>query len=247
MGTDVWWHLDFTMWSYTFALLVFAFPLAIAPAIAFYNFFLMSTMMLVGPMGVVFLFSLIVRHYQYPLPVRCSSDPVGTIMKPAAFYCLEDVPAVDFKLGREFRRCVHGRYEASPPFQRLMTELTVYWVFMSAVYCGITAAVTWAASLNFAFGWVLGQLFIWALVSAYGCYLLARRGLRKEEAWWAQQGVTLVKGNIQTFEERKESGSTLVEQDSSQERVDKEKLASSRRDETNESNEKKAAEATASA
>jgi hypothetical protein len=35
LGTDVWWHLDFVMWAYTFALLVFAFPLAIAPAIAF--------------------------------------------------------------------------------------------------------------------------------------------------------------------------------------------------------------------
>ncbi|THU85657.1 hypothetical protein K435DRAFT_843182 [Dendrothele bispora CBS 962.96] len=196
IGTDVWWHLDFVMWSYTFALLVFAFPLAIAPAIAFYNFFLMSTMMLVGPIGVVFLFSLIAGHYQYRLPVRCSSEPIGTVMKPAAFYCLEDVPAVDFKLGRDFRRCVYGRYDASPPFRQLMLDLTVYWVLMSAVYCGITAAVTWAAPLNFAFGWVLGQLFMWAFVSAVGCYFLSKRGLRREEAWWAQRGTTLVKGSL---------------------------------------------------
>ncbi|KAF5373957.1 hypothetical protein D9758_000711 [Tetrapyrgos nigripes] len=205
LGSDVWWHLDFVMWTYTFALLVFAFPLAIAPAIAFYNFFLMSTMMLVGPIGVVFLFSLITSYFKYPIPIRCSSEPRGTIMKPAAFYCLEDVAAVDFKHGRAFRKRVHESilvhasfvifdvpgYAQSPPFRQLMMEETVYWIFMAAVYCGITAAVTWATPLNFAFGWVLGQFFMWIFVSAFGCYFLARRGLARERAWWAARGTDL--------------------------------------------------------
>ncbi|KAJ3751839.1 hypothetical protein EV360DRAFT_89313 [Lentinula raphanica] len=193
LGTDVWWHLDFVMWTYTFALLVFAFPLAIAPAIAFYNFFLMSTMMLVGPVGVVFIFSLIAYHYKWRLPVRCSSEPVGSLMKPAVFYCIEDVGAVDFMHGRKFRQRVHTRYESSPPFRQLMTELTVYWVICGAIYCGLTAAVTWAATLNFAFGWVLGQFFIWAFLSWAGCHLLARRGLERERAYWDQRGRTLFK------------------------------------------------------
>ncbi|KAF5390061.1 hypothetical protein D9757_003770 [Collybiopsis confluens] len=193
LGTDVWWHLDFVMWAYTFALLIFAFPLAIAPAIAFYNFFLMSTMMLVGPIGVVFLFSLIAQHYRWPLPVRCSSEPAGSIMKPAVFYCIEDVGAVDFMHGRTFRQRVHTRYDASPPFRQLMTDLTIYWVFACAVYCGVTAAVTWGASLNFAFGWVLGQLFIWAFVSFLGCRWLVHRGLTRERVYWEHRGRTLFK------------------------------------------------------
>ncbi|KAJ3868033.1 hypothetical protein EV359DRAFT_78050 [Lentinula novae-zelandiae] len=193
--TDVWWHLDFVMWTYTFALLVFAFPLAIAPAIAFYNFFLMSTMMLVGPVGVVFLFSLLAYHYQWRLPVRCSSEPVGSLMKPAVFYCLEDVGAVNFMHGRIFRQRVHRRWDASPPFRQLMTELTIYWVISGAIYCGLTAAVTWAATLNFAFGWVLGQFFIWAFVSWVGCHFLARRGLKRERAYWDDRGRTLFKEN----------------------------------------------------
>ncbi|KAJ3936195.1 MAG: hypothetical protein NXY57DRAFT_282756 [Lentinula lateritia] len=193
--TDVWWHLDFVMWTYTFALLVFAFPLAIAPAIAFYNFFLMSTMMLVGPVGVVFFFSLLAYHYQWRLPVRCSSEPVGSLMKPAVFYCLEDVGAVDFMHGRIFRQRVHRRWDASPPFRQLMTELTIYWVISGAIYCGLTAAVTWAATLNFAFGWVLGQFFIWAFVSWVGCHFLARRGLKRERAYWDDRGRTLFKEN----------------------------------------------------
>ncbi|KIK70102.1 hypothetical protein GYMLUDRAFT_236531 [Collybiopsis luxurians FD-317 M1] len=193
LGSDVWWHLDFVMWAYTFALLVFAFPLAIAPAIAFYNFFLMSTMMLVGPMGVVFIFSLFAHYYEWPLPVRCSSEPVGSLMKPAVFYCIEDVGAVDFKHGRKFRQRVHKRYDASPPFRQLMVELTVYWVICGAIYCGLTAAVTWGAPLNFAFGWVLGQLFIWAFLSFIGCRFLTRRGLERERAYWQHRGRTLFK------------------------------------------------------
>jgi len=193
LGSDVWWHLDFVMWTYTFALLVFAFPLAIAPAIAFYNFFLMSTMMLVGPVGVVFIFSLLASHYRWRLPVRCSSEPRGSCMKPAVFYCIEDVAAVDFKHGRKFRKRMHDRYNASPPFRALMTQLTVYWVFCGTVYCGITAAVTWGSPLNFAFGWVLGQFFIWAFVAAVGCYFLARRGLRRERAYWSKRGTTIFK------------------------------------------------------
>jgi hypothetical protein len=193
LGTDVWWHLDFVMWTYTFALLVFAFPLAIAPAIAFYNFFLMATMMLVGPVAVVFAFSLIAYHYEWRLPVRCSSEPVGSLMKPAVLYCIEDVGAVDFMHGRTFRQRVHARYDASPPFRQLMSELTVYWVIAGAVYCGLTAAVTWGADLNFAFGWVLGQFFIWAFVSWVGCHWLARRGLQRERAYWDQRGRTLFK------------------------------------------------------
>ncbi|KAL0949301.1 hypothetical protein HGRIS_009378 [Hohenbuehelia grisea] len=180
LGSDVWWHLDFVMWTYTFALLVFAFPLAIAPAIAFYDFFLMSTVMLVGPIGLVFFFSLLALK----LPCRISSEPIGSIMKPAAFYTVEDVAAVDFKHGREFRAAMHKRYHASPPFRRLMLHQTIYWTFCAVVYCGITAAVTWTSPLNFAFGWVLGQFFLWMGASAVGCVILTKRGLRQERRWW---------------------------------------------------------------
>ena len=93
------------MWTYTLGLLVFAFPLAIAPAIAFYDFFLMSTMMLVGPVVVVFLVSL----FAPKLPFLVSSDPKGETMKPAAYYTLEDVGAVDFEGGREWRKNVQAR------------------------------------------------------------------------------------------------------------------------------------------
>ncbi|KAF9522578.1 hypothetical protein CPB83DRAFT_864229 [Crepidotus variabilis] len=176
---DVWWHLDFSMWAYTIALFIFAVPLAIAPGLKLFDFFLMSTVLLVGPVGVIFLFS----TFGLKVPFRCSSDPAGSQMKPAVFYLIEDVASVDFQHGRDFRRTLYRRYHASPPFRRLMMNLTIYWVISSAVYCGATAAVTWTTPFRFAFGYTLGQLFIWGALSAVGCKLLARKGLRDERKW----------------------------------------------------------------
>ncbi|KDR82524.1 hypothetical protein GALMADRAFT_237868 [Galerina marginata CBS 339.88] len=183
LGSDTWWHLDFSMWTYTIALFIFAVPLAIAPAIPLFNFFLMSTVMLVGPVGLVFLISL----FRPRLPFRCSSDPVGTRMKPAVFYLIEDVASVDFKHGRDYRRALYDRWNSSMPFQRLIMRLTLYWTISATIYCGVTAAVSWTTSLEFAFAWTLGQLFIWAGVSAFGCHVLARKGLRDERKWWARE------------------------------------------------------------
>ena len=55
------------------------------------------------------------------------------------------------------------------------------------LYIGITAAVTWAAPFNFAFGWVLGQFFIWAAVSAIGSWVLTKWDLAMEGQWWSKQ------------------------------------------------------------
>lgn len=164
--------------------------------------------MLVGPIGLVFFISL----FRPTLPFRCSSDPPGERMKPAVFYLIEDVAAVDFQHGRDFRRALHDRHvfpprgffkpfiahvkmlffswHTSPPFQKLMMYLTLYWTISAVIYCGVTAAVSWTTSLNFAFAWTLGQLFVWARISALGCHILSKRGLKKEREWWAREHPT---------------------------------------------------------
>lgn len=66
----------------------------------------MATVMLVGPVGLVSFVSL----FSPVLPIRCSSDAKGTPMKPAVFYAVEDVAAVDFKEGRAYREALNARY-----------------------------------------------------------------------------------------------------------------------------------------
>ena len=66
----------------------------------------MATVMFVGPLGVIAFVSL----FSPTLPIRCSSDPRGTPMKPVVFYAVEDVAAVDFKEGRAYREALNARY-----------------------------------------------------------------------------------------------------------------------------------------
>ena len=120
------------MHLYSYALLIFALPLAIASAVKppmpsvtrpdvlrfemtsepdplrptpHSDFFCMSTPMLIGPVGLVFLISL----FRPKCPFWCSSDAPGTRMKPAFFYMFEDIGAVDFRHGREWRERVNAR------------------------------------------------------------------------------------------------------------------------------------------
>jgi len=183
----VWWHLDFTMWLITYATLVFSIPLIVGPVVPVYNMFLMSTPMLVLPVGFVFAISLLPSKWlDGKMPFWLSSDKPRTIVRPAVYYVLEDIVAVDFGYKRPWREALRNRYDASPLFRRHMRRQTWYWIFQSIIQFAITAAVTWGASYHFAFGWVLGQFFIWAFVAGFGSNRLAVYELRKEHAWWKE-------------------------------------------------------------
>lgn len=97
--------------------------------------------MLIGPAVVVLLLSLVPLRY----PFRLSSQPSGTSNKPAAFYVLEDIGAVDFRRGREWRRAVRERWNVSQAFRFHLRLQTLYWATAGAIYVGATAAVAWVA------------------------------------------------------------------------------------------------------
>ncbi|KAM0748945.1 hypothetical protein T439DRAFT_327449 [Meredithblackwellia eburnea MCA 4105] len=200
-----WWHLDFFSHLYTIALLVFAVPLAVAPAVPLYNFFLFSSAMFVSPIMIIFLLSL--KPWKFSFPI--SSDVAGTPTKPAVFYLLEDVVAVDFAHGREWRRQMYARYEASPLFRRLMRHLTIYWSIMCLIFVGATSAVTWSLELDISFGLVLGDFFLWLIVSAIGCYYITVWGLRKEWRLWGtldEVKLRVEEGQAATMREKGDSG-----------------------------------------
>ncbi|GAA6037519.1 hypothetical protein JCM8097_008234 [Rhodosporidiobolus ruineniae] len=184
-----WWHLDFFMWTYQAGLFVFAVPLAIAPAIPLYNFFLFSFAMLVAPICIIFALTLKVWRN---LPFWMSSDPPRTATKPAVYYFIEDVGAVDFRHGREWRKRCQARYAASPPFRALMWQQTLYWTVAMVIFIGLTAVVDWISSLNVAFGVVISLIFMWAIVFGIISYFMVHHGLKKELKWWRAEYASLV-------------------------------------------------------
>jgi hypothetical protein len=117
-------------------------------------------------------------------------------MKPAFFYFFEDIGAVDFRHGKAFRTAVNERYQASPPWRDLMWYLTAFWALGTAIYFGITAAITWTVDFDFAFGFVLGVFFIWLLVWSVGSLVVVRWGLRRERRWWSDMEKGRVEGKM---------------------------------------------------
>ncbi|GAA6019347.1 hypothetical protein JCM8202_000991 [Rhodotorula sphaerocarpa] len=188
-----WWHLDFMMHTYTVALFFFALPLAIAPAIPLFSFFLFSFPMLVAPVGIIFVLTL--KTWQ-DLPFWLSSDPPRTPTKPAAYYALEDTGAVDFQHGREWRKRCQARYAASPPFRDLMWWQTVLWSVGMAVFIGAVAAIDWTTTLNVAFGLCVSLIFIWAILWGLLSYAHVHWALKRERAWWRTNYATLVVPNL---------------------------------------------------
>ncbi|GAA5936489.1 hypothetical protein JCM3775_000834 [Rhodotorula graminis] len=183
-----WWYLDATMWMYQAGLFSMAVPLAIAPAIPLFNFYLFSLAMLVIPVMILFTVSLKV----WRVPFWLSSDPPCTPSKPAVYYALEDCGSVDFRHGREWRKRCQARYAASPPFRAMMWNQTLLWAVGMAIFVGVTAAVDWTADLEFAFGFVLGLFFIWALCWGALSYLHVHVSLQRELEWWRAEYATTV-------------------------------------------------------
>ncbi|KZT28310.1 hypothetical protein NEOLEDRAFT_1145921 [Neolentinus lepideus HHB14362 ss-1] len=185
LNDNVKWHMDSFMWLYSIALTIMAIPLAVSSALnpPLEDFFLMTTPMLVGPMGLWFFFSL----YPWRLPFRISSDMAGTRIKPAVFYIIEDIGAVDARHGRPYRIALHERYHASPPFRSIMWNQTLFWAVGSMIYVGITAAVTWSTPFGFAFAFVLGQFFVWLLIWGILSVFLYSWGLKREGKWWRER------------------------------------------------------------
>jgi len=85
------------------------------------------------------LLSLIGNGLDVKLPFRFGSSEPGTVIRPAIFYIIEDVVAVDGNGGIEYREAFNARYENSEVFQNMIWNLSVCW--MLAFYL-MGAAVT---------------------------------------------------------------------------------------------------------
>ena len=89
--------------------------------------------------GVELLIVDIARIAGYRAPVRISSLPRGSLLRPGIYSLIEDVVAVDGSGGTEFRQRLNLRYQASHYFRQMLHRLTLFWAFGA---CGIATATT---------------------------------------------------------------------------------------------------------
>jgi hypothetical protein len=88
--------------------------------------------------------------------------------------------------GRPWREALHARYDASPYFQRMLSKLTMFWLFGCFVMPAICAAVvaTTIEPVAYAFGWIFP--FVWGGTWALITILWTQRMLKKEKSVWAE-------------------------------------------------------------
>ncbi|KAF2432122.1 hypothetical protein EJ08DRAFT_732862 [Tothia fuscella] len=126
--------------------------------------------------------SLILNALEVTLPFQFGSSDAGTVVRPAIYYVVEDVVAVDGNGGVAYREAFGARYRSSPIFQRMIWTLSVVWMVAFFVMASaLTILVfTLPKAAVYAVGWaapflLAGLLAIWTI-------FYVKAALKKERA-----------------------------------------------------------------
>jgi hypothetical protein len=101
------------------------------------------------------LLSLILNGLRVKLPFRFGSLDAGSVVRPAIYYIVEDVVAVDGNGGIEYREAFTARYESSPIFQKMIWRLSVAWMVLFYIFAGLFTALVFRLPMAavYAVGW----------------------------------------------------------------------------------------------
>jgi hypothetical protein len=91
------------------------------------------------------------RYLGVPAPIRISSLPRGSPLRPGIYSIIEDVCAVDGGGGTEFRQRLNLRFVASHYFRRMLHRLTLFWALGALLIAAATTAVVFTAEKNVAY------------------------------------------------------------------------------------------------
>lgn len=89
-------------------------------------------------------------------PIRISSLPRGTKLRPGIYSIIEDVIAVDGSGGTEFRQRLNLRYMASHKFRQMLHRLTLFWAIGALGAAVGSTAIIFTCSKNVAY--VVGRI-----------------------------------------------------------------------------------------
>ena len=129
----------------------------------------------------------VLRSFQVPAPVRISSIPKGSQLRPGIYSVIEDVVAVDGSGGTEYREALNRRYEASHIFRAMLRRLGAYWTFGFLGAGVLTTALVFTLEDDAAYivGWSLP--FVWAGFWVLGNFWYVNKKLKEEKISWAQE------------------------------------------------------------
>ncbi|KAG0650175.1 hypothetical protein D0Z07_2939 [Hyphodiscus hymeniophilus] len=116
------------------------------------------------------LLSLVLNAFKIELPFRFGSMEAGNVVRPAIYYIVEDVVAVDGDGGIAYREAFTARYETSPIFQKMIWTLSVAWMVAFYVLAAIFTVLIFRLpkAAVYAVGWagpfpLAGLLALWTI------------------------------------------------------------------------------------
>ncbi|KAF2156853.1 hypothetical protein K461DRAFT_220533 [Myriangium duriaei CBS 260.36] len=184
------WHLDFFHWVFSGMWMVVMVELIVGtiPEHPPIRLLAMPATSLLYVFGIQMTFFEMMRLLHLPSPVRVSSQPCGSKLRPGVYSLIEDIVSVDGSGGTAFRERLNKRYLASHVFRCMLERLTIFWAIGAVVTAVIMTALIFTIDKDvaYALGWSVP--FIWAGVWTILTWFYVQRMLRFEKETWATQG-----------------------------------------------------------
>jgi hypothetical protein len=116
------------------------------------------------------LLSLALNRLEWKVPFRFGSLEAGNVLRPAIYYIVEDVVAVDGGGGIEYREAFVARYASSLIFRQMIRNLSVVWMLYFYVFAALFTALifTLPKMAVYAVGWagpfpLAGLMALWTI------------------------------------------------------------------------------------
>lgn len=153
--------------------------------------------------GTLTLLSLVLNYLQVKLPFRMGSLDAGNVVRPAIFYIVEDIVAVDGAGGMKYREAFVARYDSSPVFRAMIWNLSVVWTvaFYLLATLFTVLVLTLPVSAVYAVGWagpfpLAGFMALGTIVYVKAMLRRERAGSQDREGAPADESTPLLSNNI---------------------------------------------------
>ncbi|KAF2769822.1 hypothetical protein EJ03DRAFT_326972 [Teratosphaeria nubilosa] len=165
----------------------------------------------------------VLRLFQVPAPVRVSSIPKGSQLRPCIYALIEDICAVDGSGGTTFRENLNRRYEASHIFRAMLRRLGVFWAIGSEGAAVVFTILIFTIQHEAAYcvGWAAP--FVWGAVWSLLTYWYVKYMLKKERQAWAEEVALKAEEGLRSS--NSETGVPLGPMESEQHRRNEEREA----------------------
>ncbi|KAL1593285.1 hypothetical protein SLS60_010893 [Paraconiothyrium brasiliense] len=124
--------------------------------------------------------SLALNRSGWQLPFRFGSLEAGNVLRPAVYYIVEDVVAVDGGGGIEYRKAFGARYDSSPIFRQMIFDLSLVWMLYFYVFAILFTILVFRLPIAavYAVGWA-GPFPLAGIIAVWTTFYVKAR-LRKE-------------------------------------------------------------------